>query len=143
MIAVDTNVLVYAHRRELPQHDAARRRLTELAEGSSRWAIPVFCLGEFLRVITHPRVFEPSYTIDEGCEALRRVLAAPSLAVLYPRERYAALLLETMKSGGAAGNLVFDAQIAALCLESGATTLLTNDRGFRRFPGLTIEALGD
>jgi predicted nucleic acid-binding protein len=59
LIAVDTNVLVYAHREGLPKHRAARQRLLEVAEGRARWAIPVFCLGEYLRVVMHPRVFDP------------------------------------------------------------------------------------
>ena len=74
MIAVDTNILVYAHREELPQHARARARLVELAEGAARWAIPVFCLGEFLRVVTHPRLFDPPFAVSEACQALGAML---------------------------------------------------------------------
>ena len=66
MIAVDTNILVYAHRKELPDHALALSRLTELAQGRTPWAMPVFCLGEFLRVVTHPRIFDPPSTLDEA-----------------------------------------------------------------------------
>lgn len=132
MIAVDTNVLVYAHREELPQHRAASRRLRALAEGDERWAIPVFCLGEFLRVLTHRRLFDPPFTAAEACEALRRVLASPSLVVLRPGERFGELLLEATEEMNATGNLVFDAQIVALCREAGVRTLLTEDRDFAR-----------
>ena len=68
MIAVDTNVLVYAHREELPQHQQARARLVELAEGPALWGIPVFCLGEFLRVVTHPCLFDPPFEIGEAAK---------------------------------------------------------------------------
>jgi len=141
VIAVDTNVLVFAHREELPLHAAARARLTELAEGAARWAIPVFCLGEFLRVVSHPRLFDPPYRAGEAAEALARVLESPSLQILHTGPRYPALLLDLLRRTGATGNLVFDAQIAALCLESGVTTLLTDDRDFDRFPGLRAQRL--
>jgi hypothetical protein len=141
VIAVDTNILVYAHREELPQHERARRRLTALAEGAARWAIPVFCLGEFIRVITHPRVFDPPYTAEEACEALGRVAESPSLVVLMPGDRFWPLLDEVIREADAVGNLVFDAQIAALCRETGVSALLTEDRDFDRFEGLRTERL--
>jgi toxin-antitoxin system PIN domain toxin len=141
LIAVDTNVLVYAHREELPQHSAARTRLTELAEGDALWAIPVFCLGEFIRVVTHRRLFDPPHTIDEACGALDRLLESPSLRILNPGERFWPLLAEAVRDADATGNLVFDAQLAALCRENGVSTLLTEDRDFDRFPKLSIERL--
>ena len=141
MIAVDTNVLVYAHREELAHHAAARARVTELAEGDEAWAIPVFCLGEFLRVVTHPRLFDPAYPVDEACAALDRVLESPSLRILYPGERYWPLLRDSMLEANASGNLVFDAQIVAVCRESGVATLVTEDRDFARFKRFSIEHL--
>jgi hypothetical protein len=134
-------VLVYAHREELPQHAAARTRLVGLAEGDALWAIPVFCLGEFLRVVTHPRLFDPPYPVEQAIEALGRVLESPSLRVLYPGERYWPLLADAVREARAAGNLVFDAQIVALCREAGVSALLTEDRDFARFGGLVVEPL--
>jgi toxin-antitoxin system PIN domain toxin len=141
LIAVDTNILVYAHREELPQHAAARARLTALAEGDAPWAIPVFCLGEFLRVVTHPRLFDPPHTIDEACRALDRLLESPSLRILNPGERFWAMLTQAVREADATGNLVFDAQLAAVCRESGVSALLTEDRDFDRFAGLRTERL--
>lgn len=135
MIAVDTNILVYAHREELPQHRKAQTRLVELAEGAARWGIPVFCLGEFLRVVTHPRVFSPPFSIHDACEALGRVLESPSLTVLTPGERFWPLLVQAASEAEATGNLAFDAQVVALCREAGVTALLTEDRDFDRFRG--------
>jgi toxin-antitoxin system PIN domain toxin len=140
VIAVDTNVLVYAHREELRQHRRARQRLVALAEGAARWAIPVFCLGEFMRVVTHPRVFDPPFTAEEACDAVERVLASPSLQVLLPGSRFWTLFRDAVREADATGNLVYDAQIVALCRESGVGTLLTEDRDFHRFPG--FDAVG-
>ncbi|MDE0123196.1 MAG: PIN domain-containing protein [Bryobacterales bacterium] len=142
MIAVDTNVLVYAHRSEMPLHRAARARLTALAESPARWAIPVFCLGEFLRVLTHPKLFNPPHSADEASEALTRLLASPSAMVLCPGTGYPQLLAEAIREGNAVGNLVFDAQIVALCREHGVYRLLTQDRDFDRFGKLRTERLG-
>lgn len=141
MIAVDTNILVYAHREELPRHGAARARLTALAENAAPWAIPVFCLGEFIRVVTHPRLFDPPHSIDEACGALERVLESPSLRILTPGDRFWTLLADAVREAGATGNLVFDAQLAALCRENGVSALLTEDRDLDRFPGLRTERL--
>lgn len=141
MIAVDTNVLVYAHREELPLHRQALAELTALAEGGARWGIPVFCLGEWLRVITHPRLFSPPHTVEEATAALERVLASPSLEILEPGSSYPRLLAAAMRESGARGNLVYDAQIVALCRESGVGALLTEDRDFARFPGFSHRRL--
>lgn len=141
MIAVDTNVLVYAHREEMPQHEAALARVTSLAEGRATWAIPVFCIGELLRVLTHPRVFAPPFSADEGCEAVSRLLGSPSLRILAPGERFPELLLAAIREARAVGNLVMDAQIVAVCREAGASEILTEDRDFARFAGLRIVGL--
>jgi toxin-antitoxin system PIN domain toxin len=141
VIAVDTNVLVYAHRAELVKHEAAAARLVAVAEGPSAWALPVFCLGEFLRVVTHPRLFDPPFTAAEARRALERVLASPSLEVISPGPAYPELLLQAVDEADAVGNLVFDAQIVALCREAGISVLLTEDRDFDRFQGFPTARL--
>lgn len=141
MIAVDTNVLVYAHRQELTAHSSAQRRLTELAQGAARWGLPVFCLAEFLRVVTHRRLFDPPTAIEKACAALDAVLASPSVELLLPGQRYWRLLCEAMVEGDAGGNLAFDAQIVALCREKGVRTLLTADRDFDRFTDFPTQAI--
>ena len=138
MIAVDTNVLVHAHRKDSPKHGAAHARVVALAEAPSRWAIPVFCLGEFLRVVTHPRLFHSPHSADEACEALSRLLASPSVTVLRPGADYSALFVAAVREANAVGNLVFDAQIVALCREAGVSQLVTEDRDFDRFKGLNV-----
>lgn len=143
MIAVDTNVLVYAHRADSPLHDAARSRVRELAEGSAPWALPVFCIGEFLRVTTHRRYFDDPHSIAEARRAVERLIASPSVRVLRPGERFTELLLDAFVEAGALGNRVFDAQIVALCREWSVARLLTQDRGFGQWRGLEVETLDD
>ena len=139
MIAVDTNVLVHAHREESHKHIPARVRLVDLAQSPARWRIPVFCIGEFLRVITHSRLFDTPHSASEARRAMERLLASPSLTVLCPGVDYRVLLLEAVHEADAIGNLVFDAQIVALCREHGVSRLVTEDRDFDRFGGLETE----
>jgi len=141
VIAVDTNILVYAHRAELSKHEAAARRLVTLAESAAAWALPVFCIGEFLRVVTHPKLFDPPFEIGEACLAVERLLGSPSVHVLCPGPSFTELLLQAVQEAQAVGNLAFDAQIVALCRESGVSALLTEDRDFDRFPGFPTERL--
>lgn len=133
MIAVDTNVLIYAHREELPQHPQALAWLAALAEGNGPWGLPVFCIGEFVRVSTHPRVFDPPSSMVQAVAALESLLASPSLQVLTPGEDYATHFLACVREADARGNLAFDAQIVAVCREHGCDRLLTLDRDFARF----------
>lgn len=143
MIAVDTNVLVYAHRSGLDDHEAALSWLRRLAEGPAPWGIPVFCLGEFIRVTTHPRVLDPPSALPEALAALRSLLASPTVRVLSPGPRWPDLFDEAVRAGDARGNLAFDAQIAAVCREQGASRLLTRDRDFDRFPGIEVVRLDE
>ena len=141
MIAVDTNVLIYAHRHEFAQHQSALIALRSLADGRDLWAIPSLCLGEFLRVATHPRILRPPSSVAQATGALQAVLEAPSLRVLTAGERHPELLLRLVRDYQATGNLVFDAQIVALCLEHGVHELLTADRDFDRFREISTRAL--
>ncbi len=138
MIALDTNILVYARREELPQHPRARALLTRLAEGSAPWALPWPCVYEYLRVVTHPRVFDPPTDLDAALADLESLLASPSLVLLGEGPGHPTHLRRLVAAGKAAGNLVHDAHIAALVVEHGAHELWTTDRDFARFPGLTV-----
>jgi toxin-antitoxin system PIN domain toxin len=138
VIAIDTNILVYARRAEAPHHRDARRLLTTLAEGDESWALPWPCVYEYLRVVTHPRVFDPPTPLEDALEDLESLLTSPSLSLLGEGPTHVGRLLDTVSAGGATGNLVHDAHIAALVLEHGAREFWTTDRDFRRFPGLVI-----
>lgn len=143
MIAVDTNILLYAHFRRFPEHAKARGWLRALAEGNAPWALPVFCVGEFLRVATHARAMDRPSSVETAWTAVDNLLGSPSVRVLLPGSRFLPVLSEVLREGDARGNLVFDAQIAALCIEHGATRLLTADRDFSRFRRIRIVGLSE
>ena len=136
MIAVDTNVLIYAHRAEMELHGTAKEQLVTLAEGDEPWVVPVFCITEFLRVVTHTRVFNPPSTASEALDFLDGLLASPSCTVANPETAFMNRLDAVVRESRARGNLIFDAQVAALCREHGIPTILTNDRDFERFKPL-------
>lgn len=136
MIAVDTNVLVYAHRAGSSHHEWAAEWLRFLAEGPVPWGLPVFVLGEFVRVVTHPKIFAEPSSVDVAFDFLAAVRDSPTARLLVPAEGFPRLFEECVRGAEARGNLAFDAQIAAVCREGGAAKLLTRDRDFLRFPGL-------
>lgn len=138
MIALDTNILVYARRRESVHHAAARRLLVGLAEGENAWAIPWPCVYEFLRVVTHPRVFDPPTPLASALEDLESLFESPSLTLLGEGPAHPAHLRAMVAGGAAAGNLAHDAHIAALVVEHGAREVWSTDRDLARFPGLTV-----
>ena len=141
MIAIDTNVLVYAHRAETEFHEVALERLMQLCEGNQPWALPVPCLSEYLRVVTHAKVFNPPSKVSEALEFAEAVTNAASCRLLKPGKHYLDLLFSVVQEANARGNLVFDAQIVALCREHGVSTVLTNDRDFERFSGISVDYL--
>lgn len=141
MKALDTNILIHAHRKEMAKHVEANLLLHNLAEGTKPWGLPVFCLGEFLRVVTHPRVFAPPTTIRNALAALDELLQSPAVSLLLPGNRYWSCLHDVISQGQASGNVVFDAQIVAVCLEHGIDFLISEDRGLKRFENKNIQVL--
>jgi hypothetical protein len=139
MIAVDSNLLVYAHREDSPWHDAAYARIVELAEGKSPWAIPWPCIHEFLAIVTHPRIYAPPTPLENTLHQLEAWLESPSLVLLSEPEDYWQQLRPILQSGRVSGPQVHDARIAALCQQHGVNELWTIDRDFGRFPGLTVK----
>ena len=138
MIAVDTNLLVYAHRDDAPWHDAAYTRITELAEGRAAWAIPWSCLHEFLAIVTHPRIYAPPTPLAVAVDQVEAWLESPSLTLLAESEIYWPALRTALQEGRIAGPLVHDARVAALCRLHGVRELWSADRDFSRFPGLPV-----
>lgn len=138
MIAVDTNLLVYAHREDSPWHDSAYARIVELAEGRAPWAIPWPCLDEFLAIVTHPGIFAPPTPLAAAVDQVEAWLEAPSLVLLSESEGYWPELRAALEAGRVVGAQVHDARVAALCRLHGVRELWTADRDFGRFPGLTV-----
>ena len=143
MIAIDTNILVYAHRGETELHAAATAELVALAEGIVPWGLPIFCIVEFMRVVTHRRVFNPPSTISQAIGFVDDVVASPVCRVVRPGRDFLRFLADAARGADARGNLMFDAQIAALCREHGIASVLTNDRDFERFEHLRVRYPGD
>lgn len=136
MIAVDTNILVYAHRQDSLFHDAANACVRSLAEGTESWAIAWPCLHEFLAIVTHPRIFDPPTPTKRALAQVRAWLASPSLVLFSEAEGYIDHLEVAIGAGRIKGAQVHDARVAALCGHHGVKELWTADRDFSRFPKL-------
>jgi uncharacterized protein len=134
--AIDTNILIFAEIRSSAHHRAARDLLQELAEGSLPWAIPWPCVYEFLRVVTHPKVYHPPVPLPLALADLGRILASPTLVLLAETSRHTEVMKSVLEQSGATANLVHDAHIAALCLEHGVSELITGNQDFARFRDL-------
>lgn len=138
MIAIDTNILVYAHRRDAAWHEAARSALTGLAEGRAAWAIPWPCIHEFLAIVTHPRIYQPPSTLAQSLDQVEAWLGSPSLTLLAEAEGYWPALRGLTSAARVRGPKIHDARIAALCQLHGVRELWSADRDFGRFPGTRL-----
>lgn len=138
MIALDTNLLVYAHRAESPLHRRAVECLASLAEGRAAWAIPWPCLHEFFAVVTNKRLFVPPTAPRIAMETIDEWLAAPTLQVLSETAEHWATMRMLLGAARISGGLVHDARIAAICLEHGVRELWSADRDFRRFRAIDV-----
>jgi uncharacterized protein len=137
VIAIDTNVLVYAHRREPREHETAFALVRELAEGVEPWAIPWPCVYEFFSVVTNPRIWkDAASTPDEAWLQLEAWFDAPALRLLGETEGFPALLAGFARRPRVRGPLIHDARLAAVCVAHGVEKLLTRDRDFSLFPEL-------
>jgi uncharacterized protein len=136
VIALDTNLLVYAHRARVPEHRAARKAI-EQAAASEGWGIAVPSLPEFWAVVTHPDAAgRPSS--PEQASAFIRALAAAGAEIWLPGPGFGDRLLRIAHDLGVSGPRIFDLQIALVAFESGATELWTHDRAFVKIPGLAV-----
>jgi toxin-antitoxin system PIN domain toxin len=138
VIAVDTNILVYAHREDSPFHDAALRRVTELAEGLATWAVPWPCVHEFLAIVTHPRIYAPPTPLARALDQVDAWVESPTLALLAESAAHWPTLREQLVGGRIVGPQVHDARVAALCRQHGVRELWSADRDFGRFAGLVV-----
>ncbi len=135
MIAVDTNILVYAHRRESRHHAASGEAIRALAEGHAPWAIPWPCLYEFFSVVTNPRIWkEAASSPDEAWHQIEAWAASPSLSLLGETDDFLAVVQGFVLRPRVRGAIVHDARVAAICIAHGAEELLTADRDFSLFP---------
>lgn len=136
MIAVDTNILVYAHRADGLHHGAAYAALESLATRGVAWAVPWPCLHEFLAVVTHPRLFDPPSSLADALGAFHDLLGLAGMHPLAEEPDHADLLVDLLTTSGVTGPKVHDARVAAICLSHGVDSLWTADRDFSFFPQL-------
>ncbi|MHC0433968.1 TA system VapC family ribonuclease toxin [Streptomyces sp. O3] len=135
MILCDVNVLVYAFREDSKDHERYHAWLLRQLRGDEPVAYNGVVDSGFLRIVTHPRIYQPPSEPDTAFAFLQDIRDAPVAASLTEGPRHWSIFERLCRGAGARGNLVPDAYIAALAIESGAT-LYSADRGFARFPGL-------
>jgi toxin-antitoxin system PIN domain toxin len=137
MIAIDTNLLVYAHRAQTPEHGRARAALEQASQQPDGWGFAGASVLEFWAVVTHPSATGRPSTPAEA-RAFIGALVAAGARILRPSARTDARLLAEAERLGCAGPRVFDLAIALTVVEHGATALWTHDRRFVSVPGLDI-----
>ena len=138
VIAVDTNVLVYAHRGDGPNHRAALDALDDLAERGPRWAIPWPCVHEFVAVCTGPAFGDRRTSLEGALQAVDAWLSHPACTTLGESEHHFSTLAALCRRAGLRGGAVHDARIAAICIDHRVAELWSCDRDFSRFPDLSV-----
>jgi hypothetical protein len=138
VIAVDTNVLVYAHREDVQWHARAVRLIADLAGGAASWAIPWPCVHEFLATVTHARIFRTPTPASAALDQVAAWCESPSLVLLAENDSYLAWLTDLIRVAQATGPKVHDARVAALCLTHGVRVPWSADRDFSLFPTLQV-----
>lgn len=136
MIAVDTNILVYAHRADSNFHRSAYAALAQLAEDILPWAIPWPCLHEFISIVTHPKIYRPPSRMEDAIIQVECWLESPSIVLLAETNDYWDYLKSTLQTAKIEGPKVHDAKIAAICIQNEISELWSCDRDFSRFPKL-------
>jgi toxin-antitoxin system PIN domain toxin len=135
MILADVNVLVHAFREDAPRHAALRPWLEGVVRSESAFAVSELVLSGFLRVVTHPRVFNPPTPLAAALEFVEALRAQPNCVLVAPGDRHWSIFTRLCHEAEVRGNLVPDAYLAALAIESGCE-LVSTDRDFSRFAGL-------
>jgi len=138
MIAVDTNILVYAHRKDSAWFEIAVPAIRSLTDSIIPWAIPWPCLHEFIGVATHPRVFTPPSALEETVRQIEFWMESPSLRIIGESPEHWRELCSLAGAGKIQGPRIHDARIAAICLGHGVREFWTVDRDFSRFPAVKV-----
>ncbi len=135
MILADVNVLLYAFRADYRDHTRYRRWLEEAVSGPEPFGISTLVLSGFIRVLTHPRIHVEPSPLDEALDFTERLLQQPACVIVGPGPRHWSIFVSLCRQSRAGGNLVADAYLAALAIESGSEWV-TTDRDYSRFPRL-------
>ena len=135
MILPDVNVLVYAHRKDAQDHAAFRAWLERALSSDEAVGVSELVLAGFVRVVTHPRVFGQPTLIEVALGFAEALRGQPNAVFVTPGPRHWSIFDRLCRESEARGNLVADAYLAALAIESGSEWI-TTDRDYARFPGL-------
>lgn len=135
MLLTDVNVLVYASRVDLPEHDEHRAWVQRMADGPEAFGLSELVMSAYLRVVTNPRTWRQPTSLEDGLSFLTALQKRPNAVPVRPGPRHWPIFTSLCRAVGARGNLVPDAYLAALAIESGSEWI-TADRGFARFAGL-------
>ena len=135
MILIDVNILVYAHRADAPHHPEMRKWLEEVINGDQAYGVSDLVLSGFVRVVTHSAIFNPPSSVESALQFCSEIRNQPHCVHISPGPRHWEIFTELCKAAGAKGNLVPDAYLAAIALESGSEWI-TTDRDYSRFPKL-------
>ncbi len=135
MILFDVNVLVYAFRQDAASHDAYREWLEGCVGSDQPFGLAGSVLAGFLRVVTHPKVFNQPSTLDIALRFVEELRGQPNCVAIEPGGRHWEIFARLCRASNAKGNLVPDAYLAALAIESGSEWI-TTDRDYSRFAGL-------
>lgn len=138
MIALDSNLLVYAHREDSEFHAVARKEIDSLRRQSAPWAVPWPCVHEFISIVTHPGIYKPASTLIEAFGFIDALMASPELHMLSESPGYFEKLGDLATGARLKGPRIHDARVAALCLHHGVSELWTADRDFSVFPQLKL-----
>ena len=139
MILPDVNVLVHAFREDSPGHLLVHEWFDEVLQSGAAFAVSPLVVSGFLRVVTHPRIFDPPTPLDVALEFVDGLLAQPGCVLVQPGPRHWAIFRRLIETSQAKGNHIADAWHAALAMESGCEWVST-DRDFSRFEGLRWRA---
>ena len=142
MVLLDVNVLVYAHRQDSRHHRVYLDWLQNIVDSDQIYGLSDLVLSGFVRVVTHPRVFNPPSTMDKALAFVQQLRDQPNCTVINPGPRHWETFCRLCKTTDVRGNLVPDAFLAALAIESGSEWI-TADRDYHRFPGLRVRHLLD
>jgi toxin-antitoxin system PIN domain toxin len=135
MIMMDVNILVYAHREDAGNHKAMREWLETIVNGDQAYGISDLVLSGFLRIVTHPAIFSPPSPMKAALEFCSEIRNQPHCVHITPGIRHWDIFTELCGTAGMKGNLVPDAYLAALAIESGSEWI-TTDRDYARFQKL-------
>ncbi len=138
MIAIDTNILVYAHRSDSIFHSEAAAVVRRVAEGNEPWAIPWPCIHEFLAVATNPRIYKPPTPVEKAIAQVEMWMAAPTLRLIGESGSYWPAVKAMVLKGQIVGAQVHDARVAAICKSHGVRALWSVDRDFSRMDGCPV-----